>query len=560
MAFLFNWIRGSPTQPKRIPSDVVIPLHHADSNAMLATIVTDVSLQFDSVLDVDRLVHALKKLVEKLGWRKLGARLRRTVCSYQYNITTIGLNLRQKSGGYEYHVPIEFNEERPAFGFSHTKYDIGFSEHPIASKLPRPNGAVQVTGEPKEYRSLLVSENSPTKIEDWLYTDRAQLTLHFVSFTDTTLLTVTWPHTLMDLMSLHAIFNAWTDILEGRENDVPNIVGEDTDLLAALGDPPDPNPNCDDAIEEEDFILNGKEVTGWQYFRFVYNYLWDLFFTRDLEFRHIILPPSVLSALRSEATSSLTTPSPTIPPPPTIPPSTSSPTTPFISDGDILTAWYIRLLTSCLPSTPHASPTRSIQIINVFNLRTLLTSTSPPLLPHRTAYIGNCWSMIQSFIPLHDLLTAPLGHLAARLRADLLAQTTRAQIIARYRVQRAVEARGGTPPLYGQADMQISPVSNWGKARLFDVDFGTAVLCGRGAGSGSGSGSGERGGRARARGKPVVVLGDATVKGAALRNCGNLTGVDGEGNVWVGGNLERGTWVNVERELGKYGGSGVVER
>jgi hypothetical protein len=70
---------GKQAQPARVPTDTVIPLHYMDSNKMFTNIVMDLSLQFDHVLDVEKLVDALERLLQRPGWKKLGARIRRNV-------------------------------------------------------------------------------------------------------------------------------------------------------------------------------------------------------------------------------------------------------------------------------------------------------------------------------------------------------------------------------------------------------------------------------------------------------------------------------------------------
>ncbi|KAF2444348.1 lysR family regulatory protein [Karstenula rhodostoma CBS 690.94] len=514
MEFLWSWLRDKPSQPTRVPTDTVIPLHTVDNQKMFTNIVMDLSLQFDHVLDADKLVGALTRLLEKPGWRKLGARIR-----------------RDESGRYEYHVPAAYTKERPAIDLSQTKYDISLAEHPIGSTLPRPNDTVQVTGDPKQYGSLFLSNNSPTTIDDWLYADRAQIVLHLVFFEDATLITFTWLHTFLDAISLHTLIDAWTAMLEGREQDIPEFYGEFEDPLATLGVTPDPKLSGE-GFEEEDFILKDCVVAGWKFILFVFYMLWDLLIYRKEEIHYIIIPPTFFSGLRTEAMASLTAPFPDPKNAPPLTPNKTNPQTPFLSDGDILCAWWNRLITASLPRAPK--PSRTIQILNVFNMQDVLRITEPPLLPADCAYVANCVTTVQSFFTLHELLSLPLGHVAARLRADLVLQTTRPQLEARWKLHREEEARSGYPPLYGSGDMQLSPFSNWQKAKVFEVDFGGAVV-----------GTGREGEAAR----PVYVMPGATVRGMPLRMSGNLSGRDAQGNWWVGGILTAETWGNVRKAV-----------
>ncbi|KAK7192966.1 lysR family regulatory protein [Paraphaeosphaeria sporulosa] len=518
MSSLWSWLKGKPSQLARVPTDTVIPLHYLDSSKMFTDIVMDLSLHFSYVLDSEKLVAALEQLLEKPGWRKLGARIR-----------------RNESGIYEYHVPTAYTKERPAIDVSQIKYDISLAEHPIGSTLPRPDGTVSISGDTKEYRPLFLRKNSPTKLEDWLHADRAQIVLHIVAFSDATLVTVTWLHSFMDAMSLHTLFDAWTAMLEGREQDIPEFYGEIDDPLATLGVDSDPKLTSDRFEEEEDFILKDRVVTGWKFIRFVFILLWDLVIYRKEAIHFIIIPPTFFSALRTEAMASLTDPFTDPQSAPPLTPDKANPQTPFISDGDILCAWWTRLTTSSLPRAP--APTRTFQILNVFNMQDLLRTTSPALLPNDRsyAYVHNCVTYVQSFLTLHELLSLPLGHVAARLRSDLVLQTTRPQIEARWRLQREEVARSGNPPLYGEGDMQLVPFTNWHKARMFEVNFGAAAI---------GKANGEE-----AVGRPRCVMPDATARGMPLRLSGNVSGRDAQGNWWVGGILTAETWDNVKKAV-----------
>jgi hypothetical protein len=79
MAFLFNWLKKRPVAPPRVATDRIIPLPLLDDNKVNRAVCVTCSMKFDHVLDVEKLMGALEKLLEKPGWRKLGARLRLNV-------------------------------------------------------------------------------------------------------------------------------------------------------------------------------------------------------------------------------------------------------------------------------------------------------------------------------------------------------------------------------------------------------------------------------------------------------------------------------------------------
>ncbi|KAF2705747.1 hypothetical protein K504DRAFT_459840 [Pleomassaria siparia CBS 279.74] len=514
MAFLLTWMKSKPVPPERVATDTVFPLHTLDDTNIARSVTLHLSLRYDDVLDVDKLGGALQRLLEKPGWRKLGARLR-----------------RGEGGKLEYHMPAKYTKERPAIDLSHVSHDMPMAEHAQGCKLPRSSGSIQMSKNASLYRTLLVSDDSPTQLDDWLYSDRPQLHLHVVSFTDATLVTVTWLHVLFDIMGAGILLSAWTAMLEGREDDVPEFHGFDSDPLATLGAPID-ETQLGDASQVEEYVYENRVVSGWKMLRWVLGFMWELLVYRQEETRCVVLPAALFKKLKSEALEELSSIDP-------MAMVTDKSNRPFLSDGDVLCAFLTRLIVSSQPWLPSARPTKTIQVMNIFGMRPLLTETSPKLLPKGVAYVANCSTSISSFFPLHEFLSLPLGHVAARIRSDLVVQSTRPQIDANMRLSRATMAKtGGHPPLYGDADMLLASFTNWTKSKLFETDFKGAVIVTSGKAEGG-----------HVVGKPTAIFGDATTKGFSVRNSGNCVGRDQDGNWWLGACLRAETWRNLERAL-----------
>jgi hypothetical protein len=79
MAFLFNLLRSKHVAPERVATDTVVPLFSRDDTRTNKQIMLEFTMKFDDVMDAEKLSGALWKLLERPGWRKLGARLRRNV-------------------------------------------------------------------------------------------------------------------------------------------------------------------------------------------------------------------------------------------------------------------------------------------------------------------------------------------------------------------------------------------------------------------------------------------------------------------------------------------------
>lgn len=67
--------------PARVPTDTVVPLRYWDDTTVLKSLVVFSLSRFDAALDAETLHTSLERLLSRRGWRKLGARLRKSVSS-----------------------------------------------------------------------------------------------------------------------------------------------------------------------------------------------------------------------------------------------------------------------------------------------------------------------------------------------------------------------------------------------------------------------------------------------------------------------------------------------
>ncbi|KAF2827612.1 hypothetical protein CC86DRAFT_455222 [Ophiobolus disseminans] len=499
MAFLSNLFGKPPVAPERIPTDIVIPVFEQDAQFQFHSISLEITMRFDSVLDADKLHAALWKLLERPGWRKLGARLRKNTL-----------------GRLEYHIPARYTKDRPPVNFSYTTEALKISEHPVGARLPRPTGKLEVFGEAGNFRILTPEQSNTTLLEHWTLSDRPALGLHISTFEDATLVTIVWLHTVMDALALRELLRAWQAVLDGREEHVPDYIGYDSNPLAELVEPHDTKitkqieqerNKKSELQQSEEYIVAPKLLSHISFARFIFRYIWELIWYPAEEGRMLFIPSSYFSRIKSSAFADLASlPKEEI----TYNNSTSKPT-PFLSDGDILTAWTMRLLASTNPQIANSHPSRTIALMNVFGMRDLLRSTAPQLLPQRGAYVHNCVTTIWSHFSVQGFLEMPLGHVAARIRADLVVQSTRAQVEAG---QRILYANKGSA-LYGKGDMALTTMTNWDKAKLYETDFSAAIVRGK-------------------SGKPDYLHVYATsARGVAVRGSANIVGKDGAGNWWV---------------------------
>jgi hypothetical protein len=399
-------------------------------------------------------------------------------------------------------VPEKFDEQRPSFTYSHIKYDTRIQDHPLASRLPRATTRPAVVSQPAEFKSLGRTDATPTRLEDYLYSDLPQLCLHIVSFDNATLVTISWPHTLFDAMGRLALLNAWSLVLADREDEVLPFYGFDFDPLASLGSSP-----------TEEFLLAKYVLAGLNKIIFIMRYVFELLWYRSESYRAVCLPAASMASLRATALADLAAENP-------------SSETPFLSDGDVLSAWWARLIVrSLLPATS----TKTIALRNVYGLRSLL---SKDLLPADKAYVSNAVLSVIAMLPASDFFTKSLGFLAGEVRRSIREQGTRAQ-------QENAAAISRERGIIAGPNSQMVIFSNWTKGRFFEFDCSPVVVK-------VGIPLEER---ANSLGRPSYLHANSCVNGFSPRFATPIFGKDEAGNYWLGSTLRTGTWEKIEKRL-----------
>ncbi|KAK0713652.1 hypothetical protein B0T26DRAFT_677958 [Lasiosphaeria miniovina] len=507
------------TAPLRVPTDRVLPVHLLGDAPDVRGIVMRWMVRFDDVLDAEKLHSALVKLLEMKTWRRLGGRLR--------------LN---QQGKLETHVPAVFDPTRPAARFSHVSFDMALAEHPIASQTPRPTNGPSVHAVDDAFRALSASAASgkiPETLDDYLYSDEPPLALQVLTFRDATLLCMNCPHAMMDAVGSAALVSAWCKVLAGREGEVLPLSADDPiQSVSRIKDEGGDEGGDEVGGEEGQAVLKAKHLGGLGMFLFAVRFVLDMLFGPRMETRTIFLPARSVKALQREAAHDLellqqgqqidTT---------------GRQGTPFVSEGDVLSAWSTQLIARSL----GARSTRTLAAMTVFELQSRLAAFDV----RRAAYVQNAFCVATTVLAGDDARGLPLGRLALRLRASLQQQTTPAQVRAALCDLVAALARTGHPPVAAEPDSLPVPISNLTKARFFDVvDLGPAVV-------GGGGGGGGDMGRSVPPGKPVFLQGysSSARRNPLLRNVVQILGKDLEGNYWITGILSPGTWAEVHEEL-----------
>lgn len=429
----------------------------------------------------------------------------------------------QLNGGLEVHVPEEYDTNRPSLRFAHAPFDMSINDHALASLLPHASKepSIQVGGD--IFRHLKAREDVPSTMEDYIFSDDPPLELHVFTFTDATIVTLNFPHALTDAMGLSELIKNWCRVLAGRIDDVIPLSKDDPLEHTGIEE--------GESKTKERHVLAENKIAGLSLFLFGISFVWDILFGPKMETNTICLPERSVTALKAKALDDISSQYPTN--------RTNEWTKdkreiPFVSEGDILSAWGTKDIS--LGLGPRFN--RTIAVMNVFELRSRLKKTfaSSP------AHVQNAFFVLTTILTGQEARTLPIGQLALRLRASLVDQTAETQVQALIREQRVSMKKHDRPVLFAKPNSILLPISDWSKARFFDVvDFGPAVVEAGSAGSASKNGLG----------KPKFFLAfDANPKANhAHRNVFNIIGNDSSGNCWITGMLSPATWARVREEF-----------
>ena len=334
-------------------------------------------------------------------------------------------------------------------------FPMAIDQHPEARKLPKATPEASIQPGPKEFRSFAARGDAPATLEEFTRSDLPMLSLHVTSFTDATLVGLSWPHALMDVMGQSALLHAWSLVLAGNDSEVPKLLGVHEDAVVAALEAP--------SAPAEEFKLGAKRLVGTSMLWFGARFGWDLLTNKTAETRTICLPKEFVEELRQQAMAELTA-------------EHGEEKDVFISEGDALTAWAVHAVAL---SSPQPRPITALHPLNMrFRLPSLKSSVinNPGGVYVRNMAIAACTFLSPS------TAAGNLGPIALENRRCLMEQATEAQVLAFMRELVYNPALGRDPSMvFGDPDAILVPFTNWSKAEFSRVvDFGPAVVGGKG--------------------------------------------------------------------------------
>ncbi|KAI6086110.1 hypothetical protein F4821DRAFT_278694 [Hypoxylon rubiginosum] len=480
---MFNFMSKRPKAPPRVPTDTVVPVGFFDDTIIFRTFVLYTLFVFDDVLDPQKLRNSLERLVSRPGWNKLGARLR-----------------KNEKGELEHHIPASFSLHRPPIAFDHVDLsDTAFQDHPSASHIPRPpaDGRPAIVGDPDDLSDLIYAPEVPKKLDDYILTDRPELGLRIVSFSNSTIVVLHWMHLSFDAMAKKSLLEAWVLMLQGRENEIPTPLAADEYVLEHCG------KNSTERHVLADRHISKPGVLWW-----VLQNGYNLMF-RKKEHRMVCVPAAYLTMLRAKALAELDSQQ-------TFPGQEKAP---FVSEGDVLVAWLSRL------AVANAADNSIIAVQQAYGWRPVLKD----LIPSNRPFLSNCVGFLVTLMPAKDLLQRPLSHLASHIRRSIKEQGSREQVEAYMALVRK-DPSNKAPPFFGTSSMQLLMFSNWQKANLYGIDLSAAAVT--------------------PRSTPLTASYIQSVQGPYNFTDGLIiVGKDAKGNYWISGYRCAGLWGMMEKQM-----------
>ncbi|KAI7782915.1 hypothetical protein LA080_012788 [Diaporthe eres] len=472
-----------------MPKHNVYPLRYFDDTPLWRAFILYYMFAFDSVLDPAKLKSGLELLA---------------------------------NGDLEYHLPeaAGTNENYQVISYSHVVYATAAAQHPTACYIPKPaTGRPSVVVDPDKLENLFRPDGAPTKMDDYLKGDIPQIGLHIVSFLDKTIIAIYFPHTLMDGMSMAPFLDAWIMALQGRASEIPQPFGTGGHAHELSNDPLiefGTEPTVKHVLASHKMSIAG--IAGWMLHNVTS-------FFAGLENRMVCVPASTMARLHEEAIIDSEVDRNGDEPPP------------FFSDGDVLCAWWTRLLLAT-EIVPH-SPDKTIVLNSAYSLRKILFDSqvepsgieeTQPAPSSSNVYVSNLVAFFNVILTAGDILQQPLYRTALAIRTALNTQRTRPQAETFLYMWR--KSWGKMPPMFGNWKMDLITFSNWTRAKLFDRDFSAATV------------------EAEVAGRPVrPTYVQNNQFGLKLPNAFPIMGRDTSGNYWLSGYLKRGHWTRIEAQL-----------
>lgn len=384
----------------------------------------------------------------------------------------------------------------------------------MGSRLPHSTGSRPSIQEGWDtFKSFSLPPDLPADIRHYLSSDEPLLSLRVVSFTDTTLVSVTIPHALTDAKGTVGFLQAWSAMLNERPDQMPPVLGTKNDVAASIG-------SSDDVKAQGPHVLEQWRLRGLSLVVMVLRLAWDRFTRRNVHVRTIYLPAAFVSDLRQAAYAEY------------YKEDGNETKTPFLSDGDLIIAWVSHMILSS--QAKKGSPA---VIHNIFDARGRIKG------PFSTpgVHLQNLILPAVAIVPAAPDGETPwsVGQIACRIRQAILEQTTDEQARRLIRVFRESFSSTKMMPFFGTANSTVIACTNWSKAGFREAaHFGPAAQPSDGSSGPPGA--------------CVSYAGSSLTNKYIPRDILLIYGKDDSGNYLINGYLRDETWELIRKVFDSY--------
>lgn len=433
------------------------------------------------------------------------------------------LTTSEVDGELEYCVPSGLDQTQHLLRFSHLVIEASVKEHVPAGVIPYADGdKPRVVCSPKALESLMEEDASQPLCLEWLIQQELpQLGLRILSFHDATLVSLTCLHLLVDTvgMGMDGIIGAWMLVLQGRKSELPPLCGIDEDLLTNFGKHPPIEP----------FKLAGRIMSCVETFCWGLKRAFDTWLNNRPEERVIFVPAVWLQRLRDSVLRDLATEAAKN--------GRESEASTFVSEGDILVAWWTRYAIHHLRNKTN----KTVLIVNSYNMRQVLSGR---LFPRNHFYPSNAVGFLFVLSSIGEIVNKPINWLAKNVRQSITELGTFEQTKAMAHIFFQEKKNFTDYKMLGDMGMHIMNFSNWSKAKFFELDLSQATSKSR-----VGRSTEEISGIHHGRVLPSYFCGLIRQSNSALPNFSIILGKDNKGNYWLNSSLPCEAWAAIEEDL-----------
>lgn len=417
----------------------------------------------------------------------------------------------QQHGQLRIYVPKVFTATHPAVQYQRSVISQPIAAHPIGSQFIKTTCEPSIQPLEKNLRYFMAPEDFPESIDGLVQTDKAQLALVVTSFDDATLVSIAFPHTLLDGNGFVNLVQNWSLVLAGKEDEVAPFLDPQTDALEDLV------AADTSALKPEDCRMEKMRIKGFALWKYLGRQMAEAV-QRKRRLQALYIPQAtyrkLLEKFREEGS---------------VLEVNEADEKRREDEAHVLTAWLIKVIAA------QESAPRPVTLLTLYDLRDHIRALKDA--SQRGHFAQGLVTSSCAMFPAGTHQT-PIGDLVRAYKEQVAALTTEEEALAFMKQWRS-ELRKKKPDvaLYGSTDSLLvfyDPVAKLDPAKM--ADFGPAVMATSG---------GDETSPGRVSGNVFNPL-DWTDAGVDLLL---PLGHDYEGGYWITAKLSTASWNSVAQQL-----------